>query len=372
MKINIIPISTLLLSTLPIFACTDSKSDTAEAENVNETTEELNDSDDISDSWADVENFESGVYTFAGSGELQSIDGHRELASFAEPTYLRQGPNGLVYIIDRMSGELRTMSLDGTVKTIEIYGEKPADPVGLAFDENGDIFISSSSEHCIYRISSGTSSVFAGTCGDSGQGYVNGQQAMFNHPKEIAFDQAGNLIVADATNSALRIISPEGVTETLAGNGEFGLITDGPALESITYFPISVTVGADNNVYFAGLDNCVRRIVDGNIETIAARCQNYSNTGSDDGDASTAMFDMPRGLYFNSNNELMILDSSSSLIRILSEDMSTIQTLAGKSPGYYDGSLEDGKFDSPKGILEIDGKYIVADSVNSRIRLVVP
>ena len=145
----------------------------------------------------------------------------------------------------------------------------------------------------------------------------------------LLFDLDGNLIVADASNSRIRSISPNGVTSTIAGVDAFGLIEDGPALSSIVYFPISVTVDEDNNIYFSGLDNCVRRIVDGEVETLAGLCQNYSNVGTDDGAALDSRFDLPRGLYFNSHDELMIADASNSRIRILSSDLSEVSTMAG-------------------------------------------
>ena len=80
------------------------------------------------------------------------------------------------------------------------------------------------------------------------------------------------------------------------------------------YYPISVTVDNNDNVYFSGLDNCVRKLVDGNVERVAGLCQNYSNDGNDDGNAFDARFDLPRGLYFNSSNQLMVTDANNSLI----------------------------------------------------------
>ena len=149
------------------------------------------------------------------------------------------------------------------------------------------------------------------------------------------------VIVADASNSRIRSITPSGVTSTIAGTDGFGLIEDGPALSSIAYFPLSVTVGDDNNVYFSGLDNCVRRIVDGELETLAGLCQNYSNVGTDDGDALDARFDVPRGLYFNSSDELMIADANNSRIRVLSPDFSEVSTIAGTVSGFADGPLSE-------------------------------
>ena len=381
--------SLFILSTLCLFACgEEDKSDTssveANEEIESESGEEItdgtdDDSEEMIESLLDVSEYDSGVYTFAGSGTYESIDGNREQAGFADPAYLRLGPDGYIYIIDRMTGVLRKMSFDGTVQSVNFQGPHPRDPVGFDISNNGDIYISSSEEHCIYKISNGASTVYAGTCSvtpnDGAAGYVDGSVAKFQFPKEIVLDSEGNLIVADASNLLLRIVSPEGITSTLAGFGPdvpFGIIEDGPALSTIVYYPISVTVDNNDNVYFSGLDNCVRKLVDGNVERVAGLCQNYSNDGNDDGNAFDARFDLPRGLYFNSSNQLMVTDANNSLIRILSEDFSTVSTLAGVNPGYYDGSLEEAKFDYPTSILDVGGAYLVADSVNGRIRLIVP
>ncbi len=378
-----------MLSALCFFACgEDDKSDTGSADEIEDITSESGEesadgnddnSEEMIESLLDVSEYDSGVYTFAGSGTYESIDGTREQAGFADPAYIRLGPDGYIYIIDRMTGVLRKMSFDGTVQSVNFQGSHPKDPVGFDIADNGDIYISSSEEHCIYKISNGTSTVYAGTCSvtpnDGAAGYVDGSVAKFQFPKEVVLDSHGNLIVADASNLLLRMVSPEGITSTLAGLGPevpFGVIEDGPALSSIVYYPISVTVDNNDTVYFSGLDNCVRRVIEGNVERVAGLCQNYSNDGSDDGNAFDARFDLPRGLYFNSLNELMITDANNSLIRILSEDFSTVSTLAGVSPGYYDGSLEEAKFDYPTSILDVGGAYLVTDSVNGRIRLIVP
>ena len=360
-------------------ACNSGEVDEKSIENETEQEEKTEQEEwtgDTPDSLFDVSEYDSGVYTFAGSGEYVSVDGIKEGASFADPIYMREGPDGWMYILDRMTGTIRRMSLDGTVESLSFQGPQPRDPIGFDFAENGDLYVASSDEHCIYKISQGSSSVFAGTCSvegnDGAAGYEDGAQAKFHFPKEIVFDLDGNLIVADASNSRIRSITPNGVTSTIAGTDGFGLIEDGPALSSIAYFPISVTVDADNNIYFSGLDNCVRRIVDGELETLAGLCQNYSNVGTDDGDALDARFDLPRGLYFNSSDELMIADASNSRIRVLSSDFSEVSTLAGTVSGFADGPFSEAAFDYPSSLVEIDGAYLVTDSVNGRIRLLIP
>ena len=93
-----------------------------------------------------------------------------------------------------------------------------------------------------------------------------------------------------------------------------------------------------DNVYFAGLDNCVRRLVDGNVEKVVGLCCNYSNEGSDDGTVFDADLIFLEGFTLTAEQELMVTDAnilpySSALLFFNCKP-----TSAGVNPGYYDGS----------------------------------
>ena len=69
----------------------------------------------------------------------------------------------------------------------------------------------------------------------------------------------------------------------------------------------------------------------------------------------------------------MIADVFNDSLRVLSSDLSVVRTLTGSEAGYQDGSLEDALFEIPRSVtVDESGNIYVADSVNHRIRVVVP
>jgi len=59
--------------------------------------------------------------------------------------------------------------------------------------------------------------LFAGDMGGSGTADGTSAAARFAFPSGVAVDGAGNVYVADFTNSTVRKITPDGVVSTLAG-----------------------------------------------------------------------------------------------------------------------------------------------------------
>ena len=51
--------------------------------------------------------------------------------------------------------------------------------------------------------------------------------ALLSNPSGVAVDSAGNVYIADTSNSRVRKVSPDGIIRTVAGNGKFGLAGDG-------------------------------------------------------------------------------------------------------------------------------------------------
>lgn len=101
-----------------------------------------------------------------------------------------------------------------------------------------------------------------GTSGFSGDGGP-ATQAALNNPRGIAYDQQGNLYIADTGNNRIRMVNPQGVITTVAGTGVAGYAGDGqPAVDAELNGPSCVATDAAGNVYIADTENNRVRVLD--------------------------------------------------------------------------------------------------------------
>src|SRR5580704_1074230 len=106
--------------------------------------------------------------------------------------------------------------------------------------------------------------------GPAGSANGTGSAASFKDPTGIALDGGGNVYVADAGNSLIRMITPAAVVTTLAGDGSVGS-ADGSGSAASFSGPNGVAVGSGGTVYVADSGNNLIRMVSsaGDVSTIA-------------------------------------------------------------------------------------------------------
>ncbi|MFN6118364.1 MAG: LamG-like jellyroll fold domain-containing protein [Actinomycetes bacterium] len=223
----------------------------------------------------------NGIFGFSGDGGA-AVD-----AEFGGVAHVAADRHGNVYIADVPNSRIRKVSPGGIVTTVAGTGTPgfsgdggPATnaqldaPAGMAIDASGNLFIADAGNSRIRMVSpTGIISTVAGTGvrGSSGDGGP-ASEAQFLSPTGLAIDTSGNLYVADAHADRVRRVAADGTIATLAGIGTPGFSGDGgPATAARLRFPYGVAVDEAGNVYIADTDNYRVRMVSrsGVISTIA-------------------------------------------------------------------------------------------------------
>jgi len=199
------------------------------------------------------------ITTFAGinTGGYSGDGGPATSAQLEFPTAVALDSSGNLYIADSGNNAIRKVA-GGNISTV-LGGDATNDqfhiPNGLAFDAQGNLYIADTQGRRILKwaASGGPVTVLAGTgvigfSGDNGPAV----DATLNDPVGLAVDSAGYVYVADTINSAIRKISPSGIITTIAGQGDPAYRGDGGAATSaFLYFPRAVLVDSSGNVFVA-------------------------------------------------------------------------------------------------------------------------
>jgi len=203
------------------------------------------------------------VSTFAGL-----VNGSGLLVS---PSGIAVDGSGNVFVTDYMRRVIRKIEPSGNISwwagsgsTLHADGVGLAagfvSPCGLAFDQVGNLYVADAEGHRIRKIAPDlTVTTFAGT-GVAGYADGEGDRAQFRLPQNIAVDRQGNLFVTDYGNNRIRKITPAGVVSTYAGNGSAYLV-DGPALEASFAQPVGIAVANDGRVYVSEIGSHRIRVI---------------------------------------------------------------------------------------------------------------
>jgi hypothetical protein len=232
------------------------------------------------------------------------------------------------------------------------------------------VYVAEYQNHGIRKITpTGVVTTLAGLLGTSGTNNGTGTAARFTNPLGVAVDASGNVYVGDAGNHAIRKITPAGAVTTLAGLIGTSGTNDGVGSEARFKFPEHVAVDRSNFVYVADAGNsCIRKVApDGTVTTLAGLS---GNRGSDDGTNSAARFYSPFGIAVDPAGTLYVGDTYNQLVRKITPGgvVTTIGGQAGTS-GSTDGSGSEARFSSPEGLAaDASGCVYVADASNQTIR----
>jgi sugar lactone lactonase YvrE len=140
--------------------------------------------------------------------------------------------------------------------------------------------------------------------------------AQLNGPAALAFDPAGNLFIAQLSDSRVRMVNTSGVITTVAGTGANGYLGEGlPAVASQLAGPTGVAADGKGNVFISVAGNRVMQVFpNGTMSTLVGN----GVPGYNDGLATTGLVNIPAGLAIDSSGNIYLADSANNAVRMLS------------------------------------------------------
>ncbi len=226
------------------------------------------------------------IETVAGNGSVGfSGDGGSAVnASLNLPLDVARDTAGNLYIADLKNNRIRKVTPAGQISTFAGNGSSAFSgdnglatqaalyaPYGVAVGPDGYVYIADLGNNRIRRVGPAgcvpstciiTTVVGSGVAGYSGDGGPAAAAALRN-PADVAFDGAGNMLIADWSNHRIRKVS-NGIISTIAGggiiiNGSFG--DGGPAIRGVLRYPTQIATDTAGNVYIADSQHRLIRFV---------------------------------------------------------------------------------------------------------------
>ena len=336
------------------------------------------------------------ISTIVGStgGGFSGDSGPAASAQINDPCALLLDGSGNIYIGDQLNYRVRKIT-GGNISTVVGTGTAgdtgagakggPATsanirtPCGLVLDGSGNLYLSDTGNHEVKKVTTaGTITTIAGT-GTGGFAGDNhpGTEAELNNPTGLVIDAAGNLYIADSGNHVIRKLSPGGTMSSFAGNATAGYLGDnGAAGGAELNNPTGLAIDAAGNMYVADTNNGVIRKITpggGSITTIAGN--GFNRYSGDDGPATKAALNNPRGVAVDAAGNVYIADTLNSRIRMVTPD-GIIHTIAGVGGFGYSGDggpATRAALAFPTAVrVDASGNVYIADTQNSAIRLLTP
>ena len=295
-------------------------------------------------------------------------------------------------------------------------------PQAVAVDAAGNLVIADTSHNQV-RVVAETTGTFYGqamTAGDiytvagggtSGLGDGGpATSAKLSYPQAVAVDAAGNLVIADTSNSRVRVVAAStgtfygqamtaGDIYTVAGGGTGGLGDGGPATSATLSYPAGVAVDAAGDLLIADTGNgrvrlvaaatgtlYTKKMTAGDIYTVAGNSFGHflEAFSGDGGPATRAELSLPAGIATDAAGNLAIADTYNDRVRLIAATSETlygqamtagdIYTVAGTGKAGFAGDggpATSAKLLFPAGVtVDAAGNLVIADTGNNRARVV--
>lgn len=207
-----------------------------------------------------------GIRVIAGNGEAGFVDGNGSAARFNKPIRLAPYGDGTILVADIDNHAIRSVNLDGEVKTIAGAPDRPGhqdgpaaaarfeSPHGVAVSPDGLIVVAGAASHSIRLITPAEDSfevtTIAGVPGESGFSDGAAASALFNSPHGVAWDAEGGILVVDIGNARIRRIS-DGMVTTVASAEDSGMVMPIDMMPALTGAYLIADAGIQKVLYWS-------------------------------------------------------------------------------------------------------------------------
>ncbi|SEM84867.1 NHL repeat-containing protein [Mucilaginibacter gossypiicola] len=308
------------------------------------------------------------------------------------------------------SGKAGFANGKGTDAMFNLSGQSWYRSMGIAVDDNLNVYVADPGNHCIRKIdSAGNVTTLAGNPNAAGYGDGKGTAATFNLPYSVATDAQGNVYSVDPINWDIRKITPDGTATTWAwanqepwsiavdkksGYVYYGSCSNPGNIYQVSaqftatqvvgglYYPAGIAFDKNGNLYVSvNGDQVVKKFTAGTWQGSIVAGQTGS-IGYVNGTSSVARFAYPWGLAVDNNDNIYVAgngtvsgntDNPDQSIRYIQAGNFDVSTFAGSgSAGYSDAIGGSALFSAPTGVaVDKNGTVYVLDKNNNMIRKIV-
>ncbi|MBK7991917.1 MAG: IPT/TIG domain-containing protein [Blastocatellia bacterium] len=209
-------------------------------------------------------------------------------------------------------------------------------PSDVTIDDKGNIFFPDTFNHRVRRIDALTGIITTvagnGNVGFSGDGSL-AITASLNSPSKVIVDKDGNLFISDEANNRVRKVDTNNIITTIAGNGNSDFIDplqdNVLAVNASVPSPKGLALDSKGNLFIINRQIISKVDPITQIITTVAGSKDTLGWSGDNGPANQALFDFPKQIIVDAQDNFIISDRGSSRIRRIDSATGIITSIVG-------------------------------------------
>ncbi len=215
-------------------------------------------------------NSTSTIPSFNSTSTIASFNSPTALAiDSADNLYVADTGNHRIRMVDLDTGKISTVAGDGETGFAGDGGPatlaKLNKPEGVSVDPDGNIIIADTGNRRIRRVDARAMTIST-IAGDGSRAFTGdggpATEAGLVGPRRVAWDANGNVFISDALDHRIRAIKLDGTITTVVGDGASAFDGDGgPATSASLNRPLGMALDSGGNLYFADNRNNRIRVV---------------------------------------------------------------------------------------------------------------